>query len=721
MKALKILGAAAATAVLTFSVGLVANAAPDNSAVISSIVRDEYETPIIPVNALTVNAECDQDNCYEGEPFTIKLTPGGGSGSYSYSYSVTDSNGKTISSTKSEEPSLVLSLRQGTYTVSAQVNDDFESSAVATLNITVKKREPLQDNGTKLSKNITAPGEKLTVTASFKGGKEPYTYQYTYYNKFSGSSKSSDFLSKNKCTYTMPNSAGYYSFSVTAKDALGKTKTVSMDAAVVQNTGKTLSLYGSSIDKTTVAAGGSITTTAAASGGTAPYKFHISYMGPDGKWIYTDKDYIYGITRKFNLPKVSGKYVVRIAVKDHAGKYVEKRFNVEIPAFSVNNSQISASSVDLNKPVTLTAKIQNNVGSVKYHYSYHYEGKPWKYTGDYVSSNTQKFSFSTPGTVYVRVGAKDSLGTYKEKQFRVIVKKPKPMDVSGSSVSNNIVAAGSKFRLNSKVSDANGQVKYHYSYHPEGKKWIYLGDYTTSSVKDFCFKWNNVYYVRVGVKDASGQYKEKQFKIYVYSKNTKKTIAQTTLQNSANWKSSSALTLKSGSVVNPVRTDGRWFLVKYNNRTGYVYNLAFGGSRNYSSISTSTLPVIADDIIYSNGKNIYNLYNYVNSMGYVSIKNDSLENLCVHILKYHRGACYHRAALLYYLLDRAGFEVVRVNDGIDNYTGGDPHNWCIIKTAQGWRHIDPTPIIGVKPIYLETDTRVATLFSWNRNKYPKCN
>ena len=199
MKALKILGAAAATAVLTFSVGLVANAAPDNSAVISSIVRDEYETPIIPVNALTVNAECDQDNCHEGEPFTIKLTPGGGSGSYSYSYSVTDSNGKTISSTKSEEPSLVLSLRQGTYTVSAQVNDDFESSAVAKLNITVKKREPLQDNGTKLSKNITAPGEKLTVTASFKGGKEPYTYQYTYYNKFSGSSKSSDFLSRRCC------------------------------------------------------------------------------------------------------------------------------------------------------------------------------------------------------------------------------------------------------------------------------------------------------------------------------------------------------------------------------------------------------------------------------------------------------------------------------------------------------------------------------------------
>lgn len=720
MKLLKILGAAAAAAVLTFSFGIAANAAPDTSFLGVKVSSDDNETPIIPVNPLVVKAETDPDECFAGEPFVIKAQTSGASGSCSYSYSVTDSSGEIVNSTKTDEPSLELKLKEGSYSVTVEVTDDFQSTASAFIQLKVKKRDPLADNGTKLSKASAAPGEKLTITAAFKGGKQPYTYQYSYYNKFSGSNGHTDFLSKNTYTYTMPKSAGYYRFTVTAKDALGQTKAVSMDAAVVQNTGKALSLNGSKVDKTTVSPGGSVTTTAAVSGGTAPYKYHISYMGADGKWVYTDADYIYGITRKFSLPKKSGKYVVRIAVKDYAGKYAEKRFNVEIPAFSVNNSQISATSVDINKQITLTAKIQNNAGSVKYHYSYHYEGKTWTYTGGYVSSNTQNFKFSTPGTVYVRVGAKDSIGTYKEKQFKVVVKSPKPMDVSATSVSNNIVAAGTTFRINSKVSNTNGKVRYHYSYHPEGKTWIYLGDYTTAASKNFCFKWNNVYYVRVGIKDESGQYKEKQFKICVYSNTAKKTIASTTLQSGASWKSSSALTLKYGSYVNPVRTNGRWLLVRYGERTGYVYNLAFGGTRNYSAITTSTLPVVADDIIYSKGKSIYNLYHYVNSMGYVSIRNDSLENLCVHILKYRRGACYHRAALLYYLLDRAGFEVVRVNDGIDNYTGGDPHNWCIIKTAQGWRHIDPTPIIGVTPIYLEKDARVATLFSWNRSKYPKC-
>ena len=114
------------------------------------------------------------------------------------------------------------------------------------------------------------------------------------------------------------------------------------------------------------------------------------------------------------------------------------------------------------------------------------------------------------------------------------------------------------------------------------------------------------------------------------------------------------------------------------------------------------------------------LFNYVYYTGYQSMRSDTLENLCVYILKYHRGACYHKAALLYYLCDRAGFEIVRVYDGIDRYTGGDPHNWCIIKTANGWRHIDATPIRGLEVMYLKTDAYVSRYFSWNRSKYPVC-
>ncbi len=717
MKALKVLSAAAVAAVLTLSAGIAVSAATDSGAA----PLTQNETAIVPVEELQVRAEVESADCYEGEPFSISMQASGGGSSYMYSCSVSDSSGKTVYTTQSADSRLTLTLNEGTYTVSVEVTDDLQQSASDKVQVTVKKREPLEDAGTNLSKTVINAGDKVTVNASFTGGKDPYTYQYSYINKSTGSRSCTSFISENTYTYTMPKAPGYYTFYVTAKDALGQMKKVSMDAAVVQKTGAELSLTGSSINKTTVSPGGTVAASAAAAGGTAPYKYLFSYKGPDGKWVNTDADYITMKSKSISLPKVSGKYTVRIAVKDHAGKYAEKLFNVEIPAFSISDSQISASSVDVNKPLTLTTKINNNVGSVKYHYSYHYEGKAWIYTSDYISSDTFQFKFSTPGTVYVRVGAKDSLGTYKEKQFKIIVKLPVPMDVSSSTVTGTLVPVGKNIRINSIVSNANGDVKYHYSYHAEGKPWIYLGDYTTASVKNFCFKWQNVYYIRVGVKDASGQYKEKQFRVCVYSNSVKKTVSSTTMQYGANWKSGSVLSLKSGSVVNPIKTYGKWILVRYNNRTGYVYNLAFGGTRNYSSISTSALPAIADDIIFARGKSVYSLYHYVNSMGYVSAHNSTLENLCVYILRYRRGACYHRAALLYYLLDRAGYEVVRVSDGIDRYTGGDPHNWCIIKTSQGWRHIDPTPIIGVRPIYLETDARVSTLFSWDRKKYPKCN
>ena len=903
MKSLKIFGALAASAVLTVSAGLSVNAASYSSSDIKS------RTSVVAADSLGVSIEIEPEECYEGEPVFVNLKTSGGSGNYRYSFRVTDSIGTVVKSSESDKPSLELDLREGTYSISANVSDDQQRTGFDTVGLTVKKRNPLEDDGTGLSKDVLAPGDNLKISASFKGGKQPYTYQYSYYNKYSGSNSSTDFISKNSFTYSMPKTAGFYSFSVTAKDALGQTKTVSMDAAVVKDTGMKLDLSGSSVDKTSIAPGEVITTKNVAAGGTAPYKFHISYMAADGKWVYTDTEYIYGAERKFSIPKVSGKYTVRIAAKDYEGTYAEKRFGVEVLPFSVDTSKISEEVVDTDKQLTVTANSQNNVGRVRYRYSYHYQNSAWTYMGDYTSSATGRFSFSTPGVVYVRVGAKDGAGTYsekqfrvivrnprpmdlsgtnvsstvvaagakirldsrvsdangnvkyhysyhtegknwtylgnyttapakdfcfkwsnvyyirvgvkdesgqyKEKQFRVIVKNPKPMDVSGTNVSSTVVAAGAKFRLNTKVSGANGKVKYHYSYHTEGKNWTYLGDYitasekdfcfkwsnvyyvrvgvkdetgqykekqfriivknpkpmdvsgtnisstvvaagtnfrlnskvlrangkvryhysyhtegndwvflgdyTTAAVKDFCFKWNNVYYVRVGIKDETGQYKEKQFRVYVYSDKVRTTVEGTTLQSGASWKSKSLLDLGWGTKVNLIRENGRWILVRYGDKTGYIYNLAFGGSRNYSYISTSTLPVIADDIIYSRGKSIYNLYCYVNSMGYVSARNDSLENLCVYILRYRRGACYHRAALLYYLLDRAGYEVVRVYDGRDDYTGGSPHNWCIIKTSQGWRHIDPTPIIGLSKVYLDTDSRVGRIFSWDRNKYPKCN
>ena len=98
---------------------------------------------------------------------------------------------------------------------------------------------------------------------------------------------------------------------------------------------------------------------------------------------------------------------------------------------------------------------------------------------------------------------------------------------------------------------------------------------------------------------------------------------------------------------------------------------------------------------------------------------DTAENMCVYILKYRRGACYQRAALLSYMLSRAGYETYRVYDGYNKSTSS-PHNWVIVKTDEGWRHIDATPFRYMKSPYLVKDSAVSPYFSWDTKKYPKC-
>ena len=461
---------------------------------------------------------------------------------------------------------------------------------------------------------------------------------------------------------------------------------------------------GGKVSATNIAVGGSVTATASATGGTAPYEYRYSYKSGNGSWVYVDKSYVNNVTRKISLPKKAGTYTVRIQVKDYSGKTTEKKFIVTVKPLDISKSTVNKTTAKIKESVKLTAKYSYKSGTVKYRYSYKKtSASAWTYSGNYATASSHNFQFKSAGTYYVRVQAKDSTGKVVTKQFKITVKA---MSITAKLSGGTMISTAKSVKLTTKVTNSSGTAKYRYSYSTDnGKTWKYTGNYNK---------------IRVSVKDNSGKVLTKQFKVTVYNNKATALKIGTTLQKNANWKSKSLSTLNTGTKVNVIKTIGNWYFVKYNNTTGYIYNLAFGKVRNYHSISKSELPTIADDIIFSKGKSVLSLYNYVNRMGYVAARNDNLENLCVYILRYRRGACYHRAALLYYLLDRAGYDVVRVNDGIDNYTGGSPHNWCIIKTTDGWRHIDPTPVIGLGKKYLVKDSAISSYFSWNRKKYPKC-
>lgn len=208
-------------------------------------------------------------------------------------------------------------------------------------------------------------------------------------------------------------------------------------------------------------------------------------------------------------------------------------------------------------------------------------------------------------------------------------------------------------------------------------------------------------------------------KVEIYAVDSRSFVTSTSLMSNAAWDSDVITSVSNGSKAYVLETKGTWIKVRYGSNIGWVYNKSFDTSiKNYSTIDTNTLPIIIDDWIFDNGRDIRTIYNYVTrKISYRNLRDDTVENLCVHVLRYGTGACYHYGAMLYYMLDRAGYDTLIV-DGIDDYTGGGPHRWNMVKVNGNWYHIDATPIIGLPEYYLVTDSVIEQVFSWDRDKYP---
>lgn len=206
---------------------------------------------------------------------------------------------------------------------------------------------------------------------------------------------------------------------------------------------------------------------------------------------------------------------------------------------------------------------------------------------------------------------------------------------------------------------------------------------------------------------------------------TQTTTAAVGLRTDASWKASNIEILSKGTKVITFGTssDGRWIKAQHGHNYGWIYNKALGAGKNYSTINLNTLPAVADDLIFDLNLNQRAIYNYVYNISYRNSGSDTTENLCVEAFKNGRGSCYHHAAMIDYLYNRCGWETITVY-GIDDYTGGSDHAWCMTKTTAGWRHVDAQEIISYAGTldnsnqYFVTDNVIDDYFTWNRNAYP---
>ena len=163
-------------------------------------------------------------------------------------------------------------------------------------------------------------------------------------------------------------------------------------------------------------------------------------------------------------------------------------------------------------------------------------------------------------------------------------------------------------------------------------------------------------------------------------------------------------------------TDGRWIKAQYGDHCGWIYNKALGVTTNCTTVTVSTLPAAADDLIFDCNLNTKNIFDFVlHKLAYRSINEQGLEEMAAYALQYRRGACYQRAALMCYLLDRIGYDTIYVSGTVTIY-GNTHHKWCLAKTANGWRHFDPTPVTVTE--YCNVTDKEMSIFAWDHTKYP---
>ncbi|MCC8072848.1 MAG: fibronectin type III domain-containing protein [Clostridiales bacterium] len=414
-------------------------------------------------------------------------------------------------------------------------------------------------------------------------------------------------------------------------------------------------------------------------------------------------------------------------------------------SYCTKPSKVSISSIS-SAATSLTVKYKAvTCGGYEIQYCTDKSFPSGKYTSKTVSSSTTSKKFSDLKSAkyyYFRVRAYVSVNGEKVYGSWSTVTKQctKPAKEKISSISTpSTTSVKVKW---SKVSTATGyQVQYATnSDFTKNKKTIKITDASTTSKKITKLTTGTTYYVRVRAYityNDTNYYGEwsssKKQKVY----KSKKITVATTLRKSNSWSSKSLGNLKKNASVRVVSSSGRWYKVIYDGNTGYVYNLAFKKAGTYnlsrSKVTSSNYKTYLDDILFITGTSKKAIFNYVcNNMSYSYSKISSAQRkaninslsrvksnediLASVAISKRGGICYNYAALTKTLYERAGYDVQYVVGSNRN----GKHCWVIIKTSDGYRHIDT-----VRGAYCYTDSKMKSSsktkdFSWNKSSYPTC-
>lgn len=661
-----------------------------------------------------------------GDTLTISAVPYGGTAPYHYKYyyRYKDTYRWELLDQYTDKTKLSRKTsKSGYYYAKVVISDSNGASAEKIFPVTVVKAtgNPMV-NASKLSQTAIELGESVELLSTVRGGTKPYTYTYSV-KEYNGTKVdlASD-RAADSYIFT-PDAPGYYTVTFTAKDMDGNTaqKDIKLDVTKKESTALANNSF---IRNNVITAGNELVVNGSPAGGTAPYRYSYYYkLRSTNSWLplsVNNKSNVF--TYKFDEP---GYYDFLVRATDHTGTRKDKKLQFAVTKDTglelKNTSTLSKTKLEPGETITMNASAEGGKAPYRYRYYVRFNNGEWTRIEGYTPKDSITYKPTKQGLYTAKFMIADANNEVVEKEisFNTSNYTGQPM-YNNISVSATALYAGQRLTIKGIASGGYTPYQYKFYYRIGASGWTVLRDYDYSDTFSLNLDDPGAYTFRVAVKYGDNAVAVKDVEVDVIS-STRLTVNTTSpAMKSARWADDEVMTVSAGTTVELIQKYGRWYRIRYNGKSGWMYNLAFTGGSNYSDITTSNLPIVADDIIFQNGRGIKPLYDYVTYMSYRAMDKDTVENMCVFMLKYKRGACYQRAALLYYLLDRAGYEVIRVNDGIDDYTGGGPHNWVIINTSYGWRHIDPTPVRGLSIFYLVCDKDISPYFTWDRIKYPVC-
>ncbi len=454
-------------------------------------------------SALANNSKISATSITKGTTITLTGAASGGTTPYKFAYVAQTPAGewKVIKDYSTSTSHSWTPASTGKYTVQIKVKDAKNTVVVKSFTLNVSSALV---NNSKISATSIAKGTTIKLTGAASGGTTPYKYAYVVQAPNGNWTVLKDYSTATTHSWT-PASTGKYTVQVKVKDSKSTVKvksfTLNVSAAIVNK---------STISATTIGKGSSVVLKGAASGGSGYFQYAYVAKAPNGEW-YVLKNY--SSTESYTFKPASlGKYTVQIKVKDSTGAVNVKEFTLNVNNPIVNNSKVSATSINKGGSVTMTGAASGGTGYFQFAYVAQAPNGKWYVLKDYSSADSYKFTPSSTGKYTLQVKAEDSKGTVSVKSFTLTVSAAL---VNNSKISATSITKGTTLKLTGAASGGTTPYKYAYVAKTPAGEWKVIKDYSTSTSHSWTPAMTGTYTVQIKVKDAKNTVVVKSFTLKV--------------------------------------------------------------------------------------------------------------------------------------------------------------------------------------------------------------